>query len=194
MALSVRCVQPYQQHGRRIPSFSSETTLSTCSFLFSGVLTEIVQQIHSLRASSVMSSHAASAFRSDVRAFRKSAGISCATPPEIFFVISVVYKIRPSILSDRNLCSNSTASINTPRCVNVSWAIVTSGVNRERIGSPRRRVRLISATPNSMRIGYCGSARSNRIRHLSTGGFVVASSCRVGSPIWHQLRLPLAAL
>lgn len=76
MALSVRCVHPNQQHGRRIPSFSSETTLSTCSSLFEGVLTEIVQQIHSLRASGVISSHAASALRSDVRALRRSAGIS----------------------------------------------------------------------------------------------------------------------
>jgi hypothetical protein len=32
-----------------------------------------------------MSSHAASAFASDVSAFLKSAGISCTTPPEIFF-------------------------------------------------------------------------------------------------------------
>ena len=71
-----RCEQPGQQHGRRIPSFSSEHTRSTCCRLVSSRLTEIVQQIHSFRASGVMSSHAASAFSSDASAFRRSAGSS----------------------------------------------------------------------------------------------------------------------
>jgi hypothetical protein len=78
-----RCGQPGQQHGRRIPSLSSEHTLSTCCRLVSSFFTETVQQIHSLRASGVMSSHAASAFASDASAFRRSAGRSCTTPPEI---------------------------------------------------------------------------------------------------------------
>src|SRR4051812_8364435 len=68
-------------------------TRRTCSFLVSGVLTEVVQQIHSLRASGVMSSHAASAFRSAARAFCKSVGTSCATPPEIVLFIAQVYYI-----------------------------------------------------------------------------------------------------
>jgi len=82
-----RCEQPGQQHGRRIPSLSSEHTLSTCCRLVSSFLTEMVQQIHSLRASGVMSSQAASAFASDVSALRRSAGRSCATPPEIRTVV-----------------------------------------------------------------------------------------------------------
>ena len=41
---------PGQQHGRRIPSLSSEHTLFTCCRLVSSFLTEMVQQIHSLRA------------------------------------------------------------------------------------------------------------------------------------------------
>ena len=45
-----RCGQPGQQHGRRIPSLSSEHTLFTCCRLVSSFLTEMVQQIHSLRA------------------------------------------------------------------------------------------------------------------------------------------------
>jgi len=76
VALSVRWTQPIQQQGRRTPSLSSVTTLSTCSFLVSGRLTESVQQIHSLRASGVISSHAANAAGSEARAFRKSAGSS----------------------------------------------------------------------------------------------------------------------
>src|SRR5215469_11750785 len=85
--LSFRCVQPGQQQGRRIPSLSSETTLVTCSFLVSGLLTEMVQQIHSLRESGVMSSQAVNALGSEDRALRKSAGNSCATPPEIVLLI-----------------------------------------------------------------------------------------------------------
>src|ERR1700761_6425399 len=86
-ALSFRCVQPGQQHGRRIPSLSSATTLATCCFLVSGFLTEMVQQIHSLRDSGVISCHAANALGSEDRALRKSAGNSCATPPEIFLLM-----------------------------------------------------------------------------------------------------------
>ena len=82
-----RCGQPGQQHGRRIPSLSSEHTLSTCCRLVSSFLTEMVQQIHSLRASGVMSSQAASAFASDASAFWRSAGRLCTTPPEIRMVV-----------------------------------------------------------------------------------------------------------
>jgi hypothetical protein len=53
----------------------------------SDLLGEIVQQIHSLRAKGVISSQAARALRSAVKAFRKSAGNSCATPSEIVFGI-----------------------------------------------------------------------------------------------------------
>ncbi len=90
MALSVRCIQPSQQQGRRLPSISSETVRSTWFCLVSDVLTEIVQQIHSFRASGVMSSQAAKASGEAVRAFRKSAGSSWATPPDITaFVIDL---------------------------------------------------------------------------------------------------------
>jgi hypothetical protein len=82
-----RCGQPGQQHGRRIPSLSSEQTLSTCCCLVSSFLTEIVQQIHSLRARGVMFSHAARASASDASAFRRSAGRLCTTPPEIRAVV-----------------------------------------------------------------------------------------------------------
>ena len=84
---SHRCGQPGQQQGRRIPSLSCEHTLSTCCRLVSSFLTEMVQQIHSLRASGVMSSQAASAFASEVSAFRRSAGRLCTTPSGIRTVV-----------------------------------------------------------------------------------------------------------
>ena len=86
IGLSFRCAQPAQQQGRRFPFLNSSGTLFTCSFLVSAVLTEIVQQIHSLRASGVMSSHAKSTFEEEVSAFRKSSGTVCAVPLEIIFL------------------------------------------------------------------------------------------------------------
>ncbi len=83
IGLSVRWMQPIQQHGRRTPSLSSVSTLSTCCLRVSGFFTEIVQQIHSLRARGVRSSHAASASASDARVVRKSSGKSWTAPPEI---------------------------------------------------------------------------------------------------------------
>ena len=89
--LSFRCMHPAQQHGRRIPSFSSEHTRLICSCRVFGCFTEITQQIHSLRASGVISSHVARALGSDARAFRKSTERLCTTPPEIFLVMRIEY-------------------------------------------------------------------------------------------------------
>ena len=58
-----------------------------CCLLVSGFLTEITQQIHSLRASGVISSHLARAAGSEVRAFRKSAGTLCTAPAETAFLV-----------------------------------------------------------------------------------------------------------
>src|SRR5262245_44091549 len=87
-------MQPIQQQGRRLPPLRSARTLSTCWLLVSGVCTEITQQIHSLRASGVRLSHAASASESDVKALRKSAGTLCTTPPETrVLVMGSFYRI-----------------------------------------------------------------------------------------------------
>ena len=140
--MSVRCMQPAQQHGRRIPSFNSETTLVTCSFRVSGVLTEIVQQIHSLRASGVISSHAANALESDRRAFRKSAGSSCATPPEIFFAILLVYKIGVPTGNRTLIESSTSSSVNRYTigtiCANKLVRIFLGAQERTRTSNPLR--------------------------------------------------------
>ena len=75
--------QPGQQQGRRFPSLSSVRTLSIRLLLVSGFLVSSTQQIHSLRASGVMSSHSANATLSAVRVFRKSVGTLCTTPVAI---------------------------------------------------------------------------------------------------------------
>ena len=51
----------------------------------SAFLADSIQQIHSLRASGEISSHAANACESQVSAFFRSGGTSCTTPLEIFF-------------------------------------------------------------------------------------------------------------
>jgi hypothetical protein len=58
-----------------------------CCLLVSGFLTEITQQIHSLRASGVMSFHFAQATGSEMRTFRKSGGTLCTAPGEIAFLL-----------------------------------------------------------------------------------------------------------
>jgi len=91
IGLSLRWIQPIQQHGRRIPSLSSEITRLTCSSRVFCCLTVIVQQIHSLRASGVRSSQRPRADSSASNAFRKSAGSLCTTPSEIFVAIGIFY-------------------------------------------------------------------------------------------------------
>jgi hypothetical protein len=66
-----------------------------CCLLVSGFLTERTQQIHSLRASGVMSSHFARASGSESRTFRKSAGIWCTAPEEIVFSLIDLILYRP---------------------------------------------------------------------------------------------------
>ena len=64
-----------------------------CCILVSGFLTEITQQIHSLRASGVMSSHIVRAEGSETRAFRRSAGRLWTTPAESFLVMPLLYTL-----------------------------------------------------------------------------------------------------
>ena len=67
-------------------ALSSVRTRSMCCLLVAGFFTEITQQIHSLRASGVISSHFARAAGSEMRTFRKSAGTLCTAPGEIAFL------------------------------------------------------------------------------------------------------------
>ena len=59
---------------------SSAHARSIWYFLVSGFLTEVIQQIHSLRASGVRSFHASRTADDEVRALCRSAGILCTTP------------------------------------------------------------------------------------------------------------------
>lgn len=88
-ALSVRWIQPIQQHGRRLPSLSSTVKRFTWSSRVSSLFTDVVQQIHSLRESGVRVCHLESAALSFVSATFISAGTVCTTPVAIFSMHSI---------------------------------------------------------------------------------------------------------
>ncbi len=80
-------MHPGQQQGRRFPSaISVYVRLMRCA-LVSGFLASSIQQINSLRAKGVISSHAASDAGRATSFSRKSEGILCTTPPEILFIV-----------------------------------------------------------------------------------------------------------
>src|SRR5688572_2556753 len=83
-------MQPIQQQGRRLPSRSSSHVRWIRRCLVSICLAFSTQQIYSLRASGVISSHRASTLESASSALRRSVGILCTVPPEIFFVAIIV--------------------------------------------------------------------------------------------------------
>ena len=86
MKIIQRWIQPGQQHGRRFPSINSLRTLFILCSRVSVFLADSTQQIHSLRASGVISSQVISAFLIETIAFSKSAGILWTTPDEIPFL------------------------------------------------------------------------------------------------------------
>ncbi len=91
ISLSVRWMQPIQQQGRRspLPILSSPTLMRFARV--SASLPLVTQQIHSLRASGVMSCQSAVAFLSATIAAAKSLGISCTVPPSrVAFVIPYI--------------------------------------------------------------------------------------------------------
>ena len=62
-----------------------------CRLRVSGFLTEMTQQIHSLRASGVIFCHLARAAGSEMRTFRKSAGTLCTAPAGIEFLATFYF-------------------------------------------------------------------------------------------------------
>src|SRR5438046_662204 len=81
-SLSLRWMQPSQQHGRRFPSSSSDCTRWMCWLLVSAFFGQSPEPIHSLRAAGVRSCHAARTFGLAIRTRLKSTGTVCTTPPE----------------------------------------------------------------------------------------------------------------
>jgi hypothetical protein len=79
-----RCGHPGQQHGLRMPPRSLSMPTSIRRFLVSSFLADVTQQIHSFRASGVISVQTLFAAALDSMAFRKSAGSLCTVPPAIF--------------------------------------------------------------------------------------------------------------
>ena len=70
-----RWVHPAQQHGLRMPELSFDLPTTIRLALVSCFLAEVIQQIHSFRASGVMSSQISDSFKSLSNAFFRSCGI-----------------------------------------------------------------------------------------------------------------------
>src|SRR6266540_4186753 len=81
-SLSLRWMQPSQQHGRRFPSNSSDSNRWMCWLLVSAFFGQSTQQSHSLRARGVRSSHAARTFGLAIKTRLTSIGTVWTTPPE----------------------------------------------------------------------------------------------------------------
>src|SRR5215472_18776799 len=79
-----RCGHPGQQHGLRIPPRILSMPTSMRRFLVSSFLTDVTQQIHSFRASGVISAQSLLAVELDSIALPKSAGSLWIVPPAIF--------------------------------------------------------------------------------------------------------------
>jgi len=69
-----RCGHPGQQHGLRMPPRILSMPTSMRRFLVASCLAEVTQQIHSFRASGVISAQRLLAVALDSMALRKSAG------------------------------------------------------------------------------------------------------------------------
>ena len=80
-SLSSRCMQPAQQQGRRIPPFILEIPFLIRISRVSAFLPEITQQIHSLRASGLISCQRAFTAGVAAMAARRSGGSLWTTPP-----------------------------------------------------------------------------------------------------------------
>ena len=79
------CSRPNSMGGAYLPA--APLLYAQCGFFSFPVFWFVTtQQIHSLRASGVMSSQAFSASGAEARAFRKSDGILCAVPLARIFV------------------------------------------------------------------------------------------------------------
>ena len=83
LPLRSRCGQPDQQQGRRSPHESLSIVTRMRLARVSGFLASVIQQINSLRASGVISCHAANSFASPSITTRRSEVISWTVPLEI---------------------------------------------------------------------------------------------------------------
>jgi hypothetical protein len=97
-----------------------------CCLLVSGFLTEITQQIHSLRASGVIFSHFARATESEMRTFRKSGGTVCTAPGEIVFMLINFILLRYAVRDQKLEIHMDDYGVNQAQCL--SWRCLSVGV------------------------------------------------------------------
>jgi len=85
--------QPAQQQGRRMPLRILSRPTATRRHLVSSFFADVTQQIHSLRASGVISAHTFVTIGSDAIALRKSAGILCGAELWFLFMTAEMFAL-----------------------------------------------------------------------------------------------------
>jgi hypothetical protein len=102
-SLSVRCIQPIQQQGRRSPFLILSRPTLMRLVRVSASLPLVTQQTHSLRASGVISCHKLSALASPAMAAAKSSGSLCMVPPGNLGVLMSLFYQLPPFSKEHNL-------------------------------------------------------------------------------------------
>ena len=93
--------QPAQQQDRRMPLRILSRPTIMRRLLVSSFLADVTQQIHSLRASGVISAHTSFTIGSELIALRKSTGILCPAP-EAISLLGVVISNQKNLAGLRN--------------------------------------------------------------------------------------------
>jgi hypothetical protein len=151
-----RCGQPGQQQGLRFPSLRLERPHSIRRVLVFGFLADSIQQIHSFRASGVMSSHVSNALASEVSAFFRSAGRSWTTPLRS----SLRSKFGPQVYSSLHFSEPRSTGLGLPFRLSL-FVLGNAGT----LG-----IRLVSATPGSFR-GNVSRAAPSRSRQRRSSSY-----------------------
>ena len=98
-----RCGHPGQQHGLRMPPSILSMPTSIRLLLVASCLAEVTQQIHSFRASGVMSDHRLLAASLDSIAVPKSSGSLCTVPSASFDIAIFLICLFPELVAIRAL-------------------------------------------------------------------------------------------
>lgn len=117
IALSVRCMQPAQQQGRRSPRRNLSFATIIRLVRVSGFTALVIQHINSLRAKGVMSFHACRAAASPFNIAVISLVVLCTVPFAICCIpYSIIYQLR-ALLNFAYACDY--APCNSKACLRV---------------------------------------------------------------------------
>ena len=160
-----------QQHGRRSPCKSFERPTCIRRSLVSTSFPSVIQQIHSLRASGVISSHTVCALGEDKSIFRTSAGILWTVPDEtlfcIRFIMPIPYAPRALQANFSTVLGNGILSACLSGLSFVPSASNSRSTNRLLLCVFRGHEYSTTSTRTKPRIRTCVSHRSSKATHTA---------------------------